>query len=89
MPSPCRPLHLLDGWQSGPVPAAIAILLAMLANLSFKTTLAFTLGGAVDRDGVTGRDACGGWRDWACGIMVIAPVPIMESRGFPDHQHKD
>ncbi|MBL8458484.1 MAG: MgtC/SapB family protein [Zoogloea sp.] len=40
-------LHLLAVGKVDLVPAAVAILLAMLANLTFKTGLAFTLGGAV------------------------------------------
>jgi uncharacterized membrane protein (DUF4010 family) len=63
-------LHLQTVGKVDTVPAAIAILLAMLANLSFKTTLAFTLGGAgLGRHVLAGMLAVGA--GLGCGVAWL------------------
>ena len=56
-------LRLLSVGKLDAAPAAVAILLAMLANLAFKSTLAFTLGGSI-----LGRRVVGGMLAVGAGI---------------------
>lgn len=58
-------LRLLNLGKVDATPAAIAILLAMLANLAFKSTLAFALGG-----GALGRRVVGGMLAVGTGIAA-------------------